>query len=116
MELLLLAVLLGLIPATIAQRKGYGFGDYWIFGALLFIVALPVALLRKPNPEKQRECPACRSWIDRQARVCARCGRDVPEPAPLPQPVRPWKRPVPGQHETAPLPGDGAAGRQNEAG
>jgi hypothetical protein len=45
------AAVLGLIPAAIARSKGRDFGTWWIFGALLFIVALPAALLLKPAPQ-----------------------------------------------------------------
>jgi len=41
LTILLLLVLLGLIPAYIAWKKGYWFFAWWIFGALLWIVALP---------------------------------------------------------------------------
>ncbi len=40
--------LLGLIPAKIAQNKGRNFFDWWFFGAGLFPVALPMALMLKP--------------------------------------------------------------------
>jgi hypothetical protein len=43
--LLLLGLLLGLIPATVAQRKGQSFVGYWLFGVVLFPFALVVALL-----------------------------------------------------------------------
>jgi hypothetical protein len=75
-EILIAAVLIGLIPAAIAQKKGYSFIGYWVFGALLFIVALPVTLLMKPNPAKFKQCAACRSQIDRQASVCPNCGTE----------------------------------------
>lgn len=90
---LLAWTVLGLLPGFIAQRKGYSFVGWWIFGALLFIVALPWALLMGQNKDKQRQCPACRTWIDRQASVCAQCGRDVPAPEELPAEIRPWNRP-----------------------
>lgn len=77
MELLVLAVLLGLVPAYIAKNKGYSFGGWWLFGALLFIIALPVAILMKPNAETRRQCPHCRTWVDREATVCAHCSRDI---------------------------------------
>lgn len=70
-------VVLGLLPGFIAQRKGYSFVRWWIYGALLFIVALPWALLMKPNAETRRPCPWCRTVIDREAWVCPQCGRDV---------------------------------------
>lgn len=41
------AVLLALIPAVIAQRKGRSFVFWFIFGLLLWIVALPAALFVK---------------------------------------------------------------------
>lgn len=53
MELLIVAALLGLIPASIASTKGRSFGTWWFFGAMLFIVALPMALMMKPEgPEE----------------------------------------------------------------
>lgn len=54
MEILVLAAVLGVIPGMIASRKGHSFGMWWLYGALLFIVALPHALLLDPpgdNPE-----------------------------------------------------------------
>jgi hypothetical protein len=51
MEFLLLAALIGLIPAAIAKGKGYSFGLWWVYGAALFIVALPHSLIMKPNSE-----------------------------------------------------------------
>lgn len=50
MEILILAILLGLIPATIAHNKGYSFLGWWILGSLLFIVALPIMLVAQPLP------------------------------------------------------------------
>jgi hypothetical protein len=49
-EILFVAILIGLLPAYLAQKKGRSFGLWWIYGALLFIVALPHALLMKPSP------------------------------------------------------------------
>jgi hypothetical protein len=48
MEIIVIAVLIGLIPAFIAQKKGRSFVGWWIFGGALFIVALPVILMMKP--------------------------------------------------------------------
>ncbi len=102
-ELLMIAVLLGLIPAVIAQRKGESFVVWWIYGALLFIVALPHALLTKANPkaiESQalqaggKKCPFCAEVIKAEAKACKHCGRDV-EPASAPRqapPVPPGPR------------------------
>lgn len=43
------AIALGLIPAYIASQKGHSFGLWWLYGALLFVVALPHALLTQPG-------------------------------------------------------------------
>lgn len=50
MEILIFAILLGLIPASIAQHKGRTFLGWWLFGSLLLIVALPMVLLLDPLP------------------------------------------------------------------
>lgn len=42
-------LLLGLIPAYIAQRKGRNFLTWWLFGFALFPIALPMAFLIKPE-------------------------------------------------------------------
>jgi cytochrome c-type biogenesis protein len=44
--------LLGLIPATIARKKGRDFYTWWFFGAGLFPVALPLAIFLKPEAAK----------------------------------------------------------------
>lgn len=35
-----MAAVLGLIPAYIAKEKGYSFGLWWLYGWMLFIVAI----------------------------------------------------------------------------
>ena len=53
MELLLtvlFTVLLGLLPATLARRKGRNFVHWWIYGSILFVIASIHALLLKPSP------------------------------------------------------------------
>jgi hypothetical protein len=87
MEILILAVLIGLIPAAIAQSKGRNFVAWWFYGAMLFIVALPHSLLIKPDvKEIEREqlqtgvsqkCPFCAEIIKAEAVVCRFCGRGI---------------------------------------
>jgi len=74
--LLLLAVLLGLLPAFIASRKGHSFFFWWIFGALLFIVALPLALIAR---DVRIKCPYCVEPVSKQATVCPHCHSQLPQ-------------------------------------
>ncbi|MFM0031844.1 zinc ribbon domain-containing protein [Paraburkholderia madseniana] len=86
MGIFLIAVLLGLIPAAIAKGKGRSFGAWWLYGAALFIVALPHSLLMRSSPsgiERQhladgmKKCQHCAEFIKQDANVCRYCGRDV---------------------------------------
>lgn len=86
MGLIVLCLLLGLIPATIAYKKGKNFALWWLYGALLFIVALPHAILVKRDRAaiEQRalangmvKCPHCAELIQPDAAVCKHCGRET---------------------------------------
>lgn len=89
MEFLVIAVLIGLIPAVIAHGKGHSFGLWWLYGAALFIVALPHAILTRSDLQRieqrqiaggMKKCPYCVELIKVDASVCRYCGRDIVAP------------------------------------
>lgn len=45
MIVIILLLLLAKIPASIAKKKGYSYGGFFLFGLLFFLPALVVALL-----------------------------------------------------------------------
>ena len=80
------AALLGLIPAAIAHRKGHSFLFHWLFGAVLFPVALLSAIVvhtdrdlldrraeRKAAARGEIRCPACREFVRADATICPHC-------------------------------------------
>lgn len=86
MEVLIIAALIGLVPAVIAKGKGRSFGLWWFYGGALFIVALPHALIMKANNEAierqqladgMKKCRHCAELVKPDAVVCRYCGRDI---------------------------------------
>lgn len=85
MEFLLLGALMGLLPAVIAGRKGRAFGPWWVFGALVFIVALPASLFIESDAKaleaadlytgRKKKCPECAAILKAEANDCPSCRR-----------------------------------------
>jgi hypothetical protein len=71
LETLVAAMLVGLIPALVAKVRGVadgpglGFVEWWLFGALLFIVALPCACLARPRSGRHAR-KHDKTWRDNQ--------------------------------------------------
>ncbi len=84
MELLISAVIIGLIPAFIASSKGRSFLLWWLYGSLIFIVAIIHAIMIKSEDSDAvgRACPFCAERIKAEAVVCKHCGRES-EPQPV---------------------------------
>jgi Uncharacterised protein family UPF0547 len=83
MEIFFLAMLLGINVGMIARSKGYGFFPWWLYGSLLFIIAIVHVLLIKPNAghlERQaisaggKKCPMCAEIVKADAKICRFCG------------------------------------------
>ncbi len=72
MEMIALAVLIGLIPAAVAHGKGKNFFLWWLYGAGFFIIALPHSIVMKDA--STRQCPRCAEDIRKDATACRFCG------------------------------------------
>jgi len=73
LEIIAVAVCAGLISAFIAKTTGRSFLFWWVYGTLLFPIALPHAIMRLVTEEK-KVCLYCRSKVRTGARVCPKCG------------------------------------------
>jgi hypothetical protein len=82
LSVLISLILLGLIPATIAQHKGQSLVPWWIYGSLLFVIALPHAFALHSKLEDaddigphsgKKQCSYCTEWMPWEDDVCPCC-------------------------------------------
>lgn len=81
MELIVTLLVIALIPAGIAKWKGRSFWAWYIFGIVLWIVAMIAVLIVGKAHKGEKECPYCAEWISQKAFVCPHCRSSL-----MPQP------------------------------
>lgn len=90
MELFAFWIIIGVIVALISTSKGRSGCGWFLYGLLLWPVALVHVLLVPPRPvavdararaEGRVPCPYCAEMIRPEARVCPHCQRDLEQPA-----------------------------------
>jgi len=101
MEIIFGWMILSLIAAVIADRKGRS-GVWFFFLSLVFspLIGIIAALIAKPDADevdrqavlsgRSRKCPYCAELVKADAVVCRFCGRDLPGQQ---EPIEPEAKP-----------------------
>lgn len=86
---LIVAAILGILVGMIAKSKGRDFFPWWLYGTLIFIVAIVHVLIIKPDPKHaerealaagHKKCPRCAEMIKQEALVCRYCNAEFSPP------------------------------------
>ena len=74
-RLLTIALTLAFLTAGIAHNKGGSFLRWFLAGALVGIIALPIAIFKREKVvgPGQKQCPKCAGQLPMQAVVCDGC-------------------------------------------
>lgn len=72
-------LIFGFISAMVWSGKGGHFGIGFLIGFLLGLIGLIIVAVAKPSGQKSktlRECPFCKTRMERDASVCPHCQRE----------------------------------------
>lgn len=88
-------VLMAIAVAAAAGSRGRSRVGWFLYGLLLWPVALVHVLVAAPRAAvlerraladpRNRKCPFCAEIVKREARVCRHCSRELPD-------LAPWQR------------------------
>ena len=96
LDYLILLALIGIIPGVIASARGLSFLAWFLYGAILWPVAMVHVWFATPDSvtiatrTHSRTCPHCAETVKAEAKVCKHCGRDLVATTPAAKtPTRP---------------------------